>query len=44
MGMGLGELPGRLFSLDLLIAHTEDEPGFITSDNPAHWFDPEAWS
>lgn len=40
--MGLGELPNRLFLMDLAVAETDDELGFITSDHPAHWFDAEA--
>jgi len=31
------------FDMELMVLETEDEVGFVTSDNPCAWFDPEAW-
>ncbi len=36
------EIP-LIFSLDLAIFNTYGKPGFITSDNPCLWYDPEAY-
>ena len=33
-----------LCKLDFAVLYTEDEIGFITSDSPCVWFDPEACS
>jgi uncharacterized protein DUF4238 len=32
-----------LAMMNMIIFETEDEPGFITSDHPCVWFDPEAY-
>ncbi|SRR6266550_756359 len=32
-----------LAGLDVVVLNCETEPGFITSDNPCVWFDPEAY-
>jgi hypothetical protein len=37
----LATLPPLLFKIDLVIIETSTAPGFITSDDPCVWFDPE---
>ncbi len=32
-----------LIALDMAVLHTQSVPGFITSDRPCVWFDPEAY-
>ena len=36
-------LTPHFLNLDIIIFETDSSPGFITSDNPCFWFDPEAY-
>lgn len=39
----ISSLTPLLFKMDVVIVETKKSPGFITSDNPCVWFDPEAY-
>jgi len=39
----INTLAPRLLAMDMVVIETNTEPGFITSDNPCVWFDPEAY-
>ncbi len=43
IGMTLQTLPPLLLGMKLAILETDDPNGFITSDTPCTWFDPDAY-
>lgn len=43
LGSIITALTPLLLMMDLVIVETNQSPGFITSDNPCIWFDPEAY-